>query len=95
MPAKVIEGLSENDLDDLIALMDDQVGEPPQVRPDGFGITVKEYMEQKKCSDSLARKKLDEMVEKGYFDKKVMVEGRGRVPVVYFKKQSTPQANEG
>lgn len=83
MSDTVVEGLS---IDDVIALIDQELGEPSLPRPEGFGVTVREYMQKKGCSETQARKMLDAMVEKGLFDRKVMVDGRGTAPMVYYPK---------
>lgn len=79
----------------LIELIDKEIGEPPKHRPDGFGVTVKEYALAKTCNDETARKMLDEAVELGLLEKQRMVDGPGSSPYVYYKKQSPPAANEG
>lgn len=75
------------DLANIIGLIDEELGEPPLPRPEGFGITVKEYMRAKGCSEGVARKFLAQMVENGKFKKKIMVDGRGNAPMVYYPAQ--------
>jgi len=85
----MIEQLSEDaaqDLESIIALIDHAVGEPLPARPEGFGVTIREYMAAKSCSDSVARDILDKGVELGVLDKKLMVVHAGSPSYVYFKK---------
>jgi hypothetical protein len=71
----------------LIELIDKEVGEPVQLRPVGFGATVKEYMTVKNCSETLARNLLEKGVKEGVLDRKQMIVGRGAPLFVYFKKE--------
>jgi len=70
----------------LVELIDQEVGEPPSQRPDGFGITVNEYAEAKRCSETIARKQLEKAVKVGILEKKQMVEGQGTCPYVYYRR---------
>ena len=87
MSDKVVLGLN---VMEIVELMDSGVGEPVKHRPDGFGITAKEYAAVKKCSEETARKMLDKGVEKGLLDKEKMVidDIGGTPPAVYFKKEA-------
>jgi len=82
MSDKVVPGL---DIDDIVALIDREIGDPILPRPDGFGITVKEYAEKKGCGDDIARKMLEKAVKSGLLEKKQMVNGTGTTPFIYYK----------
>jgi hypothetical protein len=60
-----------------LTLMDDlkQAGyEPTPMRPKGFGMTVKEYMTEKNCTEAAARTVLDTAKEAGALDLHMMTE---------------------
>lgn len=85
MSDKVVSGLNDNDIASLIALLDSEVGEPILPRPDGFGITVKEYATQKGCGEEISRRLLEKAVKDGVLAKKQMTNGMGSSPYVYYK----------
>lgn len=87
MSAKVIPGLEQNDLDALVAYLDNELGPPTPTRPDGFGVTVKEYATEKGCTVDSSRKRLDAAVEKGLLKVERMICGTGTSPNVYYKQQ--------
>lgn len=61
------------------------IGKPPdrRRRPEGFGITVPEYMKLYGCGRTVARNMLESGVEKG-MEKEEMLVHDGRVVVYYF-----------
>jgi hypothetical protein len=61
----------------------DELKSPDPTRPENFGITVKEYMEVKKCSEAVARRMLEEMVKAGILAGHTMNTSVGCHPVVY------------
>ena len=77
---------AENDLDNILSMLDDKLGDPILPRPDGFGITVREYGQKKQCSETIARKMLEKAVEAGLLVKRQMVDGKGSSPFVYYKE---------
>lgn len=85
MSDEIVPGLEENDIAALIELLDKEVGEPLLPRPEGFGITVTEYSEEKECSNDMARKVLETAIKKGIMKKEKMITGSGASPYVYFK----------
>lgn len=85
MSDKVISGLNDNDIASLIELLDNKVGEPILPRPDGFGITVKEYADKKGCGEEISRRLLEKAVRDGVLVKKQMTNGLGSSPYVYYK----------
>ena len=74
----------------LIELIDKEVGEPVQLRPVGFGVTVQEYMTVKNCSETIARTLLDKGIKEGVLDRKQMIAGRGAPLFVYFRTNDRP-----
>jgi len=87
MSDQIVPGLT---IDELVEFIDQEIGEPMQIRPDGFGITVKEYADRKNCGDSLARRVLEKGVNDGVLEKEQMVTGKGSNPFVYFKAGEKP-----
>ena len=70
----------------LIDLLDESGIVPDVVRPDGFGITVKEYTAQKHCNDEAARKALERAVELGVLEHQRMIDRATKSrPFVYYK----------
>lgn len=84
-----IEQISDDarrDLSGMIEFLDDKLGAPTPIRPDGFGITVREYMTEKKCSENTARAMLDRGVKNGILERMPMIVGNmGGAPMVYFQ----------
>jgi len=84
MTREILNEEEHNDLMNIIGMIDRELGEPPTQRPKNFGITVKEYVQKKGCSEGIARKFLSDMVDRGIFKKKTMIDGRGNTPMVYY-----------
>jgi hypothetical protein len=61
----------------------DELKSPAPIRPENFGITVKEYMQAKKCTESVARRILEEMVRSGVLVSHTMNTSVGCHPVVF------------
>jgi hypothetical protein len=74
---------------ELIELIDDAGLTPIPPRPEGFGITVKELMELKRCGDGPARKSLQEAVKAGILQVHRM-SGRAGALLVYHKAKDWP-----
>jgi len=69
----------------------------PPLRPEGKGVTAKEYADQDvDLNTERARKLLDQMVEKGKLVKERMrISGRaGSTSFVYFRSESKPEREE-
>ena len=58
---------------------------PTPKRPDGLGITVKEYMAEANCTEGVARKTLDEAEAAGVLTSCLMRAGAGQHSLVYFR----------
>lgn len=84
------EVLSSQSMEDLITLLDEEIGQPTRKRPivngKPFGITVNEYAKKKFCTMTISRRLLEEAVKSGILDKIQMVDGQGSSPFVYFQK---------
>jgi len=76
----MIEEISEQAWRDLENL----IGKPPRVRPDGFGFTVSEYMERYGVGNQLAKQKLEEGIETGKMKKEEMLWHSTKAVVYYF-----------
>ena len=62
------------------------IGKPIRARPDGFGITVSEYMKLYRCGKQTAQSMLNSGVEKGLLKEEMNVKGRGGRVIVYYLK---------
>jgi len=87
MSDKVVPGLTMNELVDFLDTLPIQ---PTPVRPDGFGITITEYVDAKReqgnpVSADVARKYLNRLVKEGVLKKEQMVDGAGTSPLVYYR----------
>ena len=51
----------------------DLVDEPLITRPDGYGITVREFEKSRNCSSDIARKLLEKAVDDGVLAKHLMI----------------------
>jgi predicted transcriptional regulator len=64
--------------------------DPAPARPDGFGITVREFMEAKSCTEGVARKMLEEAVKAGVLVKHLMRGGPGALPLIFCREKEWP-----
>ena len=62
----------------------------PPIRPEGFGISIPEFCEEKHCSKELARTILNKAVSDGVLECTQMRAGRGR-PMIYYKVGTYPK----
>jgi hypothetical protein len=60
------------------------------VRPEGFGITIKEYYQKKKCPEAAARVALNMAVQKGLLICHKMCTGPGANSLVYCRPNEWP-----
>ena len=67
---------------DLLDFIKQHAPEPRKPRPDGFGVTIKEYAAHEGISEDAARKVLSELVAAGLLEMHPMVSGRA-APNVY------------
>lgn len=75
----------------LIDELDEQGYIPVILRPEGFGITAREYAAAKHCSLAAARSLLDKAVDEGLLVKTMMnVKGYSGHPCVYHKPGEKP-----
>lgn len=63
---------------------------PVMERPDGFGITIKEYMREKNCAERIARSTLSGAVEAGVLEAHKMRQGAGCHPLVFCRPNEYP-----
>jgi hypothetical protein len=74
----------------------DKIGICPVLeRPDGFGITVKEYMQEKNCGEAIARSTLAEAVKAGVLVVHKMRKGAGCHPLVFHRPLEWPPKGLG
>jgi len=68
------------------SLLEELKNEGVPVRPDGFGITVKEFASSKDgYTTTIARGVLDKMVQEGKLTKTLMIGGQGGHEYVYHR----------
>ena len=82
---------------DLIKLLADKGYdyESPLLRPDGFGVTVKEFAEQKNCSIDVARSLLNSAKDAKILDMHLMKIGGNKVSsAVYHLSENWPPENK-
>ena len=71
----------------LLELIRESAVSKAPIRPDGFGITRNEYKEREDIGYDRAKDILEELVECGIFEKKMMVEKNSQgKSLVYFVK---------
>jgi hypothetical protein len=64
--------------------------EPSITRPESFGVTVTEYAEKWHCSDTIARRLLDDAKEAGILEMHLMQVGTYRTAVYHRPKDWPP-----
>jgi hypothetical protein len=60
------------------------IGKPLRIRPEGFGITVTEYMQYYGCGKKTAMEMLESGVEKGLKKEEMLRKGKGGKVAVYY-----------
>jgi hypothetical protein len=83
-------------LESLIEELDAAGYEPSPNRPHGFGITVREYMQQKNCSEPVARKTLDTAKKAGVLEMHMMrTREKAKAEAVYCRPSEWPPMVKG
>lgn len=80
----------------VLAMLEKDGRIPPPERPEGFGVTIKEYEEHYHCTETVARHLLESAVKDGLLEKRVMHDNAfaGSSPTVYYKPGTYPAEKE-